>query len=462
MRDLDVDTTQETDTAEAQEDEDQDNEYYEEPFPYYLFKDTVPVERSATTSMAAFTPPSWEIASAVVVASAFFTNSALAAGVVWLCRDNLSGELRAVKINSADCSDPDNCTEFKMANIFRGFTCEELCFAGVSLLSEFFWLDGPNGQHLCSASPFFGPSLVGITRIYGFCPQLPKDICYRLALAMRFIHRQGVCYGDFRPDNIVFQLVPGVEKWRDAEVYANLGEPELVPVIKTTDGEFDAGVPKHLVARAKFHYGNGFCSTRIAVVDFGVAYKVDEAPNSSGIPLAYAPPEDIFITNQMGFASDIWSLACTISEIRLRRLPLGRENDVLSQVREMERDLGPLPKIYHGSYRDDFEGKFPNDPEDSSLPVTMSAEQLQYDCESSQLTGAPQTFCGPSSPPFASSPPSPQRRRQCWIPTTTGQPKCCRCTRRARVKCTKTLRIASTDHWARRTGRHSSSSSWTS
>lgn len=375
MRDLDVDTTQETDTAEAQEDEDQDDGYYEEPFPYYLFKDTVPVESISNYVYGGFHPP--KLGDCLGGGGRFRVLHKLGtggAGVVWLCRDNLSGELRAVKINSADCSDPDNCTEFKMANIFRGFTCEELRFAGVSLPSEFFWLDGPSGRHLCSVSPFFGSSLVGITRIYGFCPQLPKDICYRLALAMRFIHRQGVCHGDFRPDNIVFQLVPGVEKWRDAEVYANLGEPELVPVIKTTDGEFDAGVPKHLVARVNFHYGNGFCSTRIAVVDFGVAYKVDEAPNSSGIPLAYAPPEGIFITNQMGFASDIWSLACTISEIRLRRLPLGRENDVLSQVREMERDLGPLPKIYHGSYRDDFEGKFANDPEDSSLPVTMSAE----------------------------------------------------------------------------------------
>lgn len=57
---------------------------------------------------------------------------------MWLCRDKRSGELRPVKINSADCSDPDRCTEFKMAKIFRSYTSEELRFSGVSLPSEFF------------------------------------------------------------------------------------------------------------------------------------------------------------------------------------------------------------------------------------------------------------------------------------------------------------------------------------
>lgn len=174
MPDLDVDTTQETDTAEAQEDEDQDDEYYEEPFPYYLFKDTVPVESISNYVYGGFHPA--KLGDCLGGDGRFRVLHKLGtggAGVVWLCRDNLSGELRAVKINSADCSDPDNCTEFKMANIFRGFTCEELRFAGVSLLSEFFWLDGPNGRHLCSVSPFFGPSLVGITRIYGFARNFP-------------------------------------------------------------------------------------------------------------------------------------------------------------------------------------------------------------------------------------------------------------------------------------------------
>ncbi|KAK0752764.1 kinase-like domain-containing protein [Schizothecium vesticola] len=271
----------------------------------------------------------------------------------------LSGKLRAVKINAAELSDPDHCTEFKMAKIFQDYTCEELRFCGVSLPSEFFWLDGPNGRHLCSVLPFLGPNLMCISQIYGFCSQLLKDICFRLALAMRFVHRRGVCHGDFRPDNIVFQLVPGVEKWTDVEVYANLGESELVQVIKSTDGEFDAGVPEHLVARVKFHYGNGFCSTRIAVVDFGVAYK-------------------------MGFASDVWSLACTIAEIRTSQPPFGREDDVISHVREMERELGSLPQIYRGSYQDDFEGAFANDPEDDSLPAIMSSQQLKVDNESNE------------------------------------------------------------------------------
>ncbi|KAK1831434.1 kinase-like domain-containing protein [Podospora conica] len=356
------------------------------PFPYYLSNTEIAVEAISNYVPGGFHPV--KLGDCLGGGGRFRVLHKLGQGgngVVWLCRDKLSGELRAVKINAAMISNPDN-SEFRMAKIFQKYTSEEQLFCGISVPSEFFWLDGPNGRHLCSVSPFLGPNLVSITNVYGFCPQLLKDICFRLALAMRFIHRQGVCHGDFRPDNIVFQLVPGVEKWTDAEVYANLGEPELVKVIKTTDGEFDAGVPEDLVARVRFHLGNGFCSTRTAVVDFGVAYKVDEAPSSSGIPAPYAPPEDIFNTGNLGLASDLWSLACTLAQLRTGQIPFGDEGDILDQTYHMERVLGPLPPFYRASYLEDYEGTFANDPEDVSLPVSMTVEQWNDELQQNQAT----------------------------------------------------------------------------
>ncbi|KAK3353920.1 kinase-like domain-containing protein [Lasiosphaeria hispida] len=307
---------------------------------------------------------------------------------VWLCRDKLTNKLRAVKINAAGAftkpqrqceraeiteqanvpEKTNTIIEFEISQVFSGYSSEELAANGIALPLEYFWLEGPNGWHLCAVLPFFGPRLTNLFQVYAHCEELLKDICFQLALSMRFLHSHGICHGDFRPANVLLQLAEGVDDWTDEELLAAVGAPETIPIM-AVGGEHSPNVPRYLVSGLDIEFGSGLCSTKTAVADFGVAYRADRPPLSSGIPLPYAPPEDIFQRSSMGFASDIWSLGCTISQIRLSHLPFHEDADVDETIGEMEATIGPLPLLYRDSWKHEFQYDFANDEFDESLPV---------------------------------------------------------------------------------------------
>ncbi|KAK3353837.1 kinase-like domain-containing protein [Lasiosphaeria hispida] len=301
---------------------------------------------------------------------------------VWLCRDALTQKLRAVKINAACLAEEETkdigTSEFAVSETFRDHSADELAANGIVLPLEYFWLTGPNGTHLCSVLPFLGPQLTYVSRMYAHCDSLLKDICFQLVSSMDFLHRHGVCHGDFRPDNILFQLVDGADEWTDEELYAAVGVPETTTVVAMEGFEHQPTAPKQLVGAMKIDYGSGFCTNKTALVDFGVAYAIDDPPKSSGIPLGYAPPEDIFQRSSMGPASDIWSLACSIGQVRMGCLLFDERGEVEEAVAGMEGVLGPLPLLYRGPWKDDFGYGFVNDETDESLPVAMGPEDTAW------------------------------------------------------------------------------------
>jgi serine/threonine protein kinase len=275
-----------------------------------------------------------------------------------LCHDNIRNKWRAVKINSAIASATteygDNgssaCQHLRETSTF-----EERENHHIVLPLKSFQIDGPNGRHLCEVLPLLGPSLSGISDVYGHCESLLKHICYQIVEAMDFLHSKNVCHGDYRPQNILFRLADGVEEWPAQRIVEALGRRRVVPVrpfhfqSTATNGDTDHPErrPRYLVQNASIDYGCGDCVPRVAVIDFGLAY-IGQARQRIGTPLPYAAPEELLCLPTSGPKTDIWSLACTIYHVMTGMPPFAREEDDLKDtMRGIEAVLGPLPREHH-------------------------------------------------------------------------------------------------------------------
>lgn len=278
---------------------------------------------------------------------------------VWLCHDKTSKKWRAIKIMAAAASTPD-CADLKALELFKGVDPDELAANHIQLALDHFWIDGPNGRHLCFVLPFLGTNLTYLYGRYGHVPDLMKDICFQLVKALEFIHSHGLCHGDFRPDNILIRLAEGVDEWEEEMVMKKLlGPPALVPV-EHVDGleaerEREPGVPAYLVECSSIHYGSGACASEIAVIDFGVSYHASQPPvgKGTGIPMPYAAPEELLEQDQyLGFCTDIWALGVTIAKVRCGFTPFADEyDDFLGGLEKLEAIMGPMPEPYRTAWK---------------------------------------------------------------------------------------------------------------
>ncbi|KAK1774205.1 serine/threonine protein kinase [Copromyces sp. CBS 386.78] len=319
-------------------------------------------------------------------------------GTVWLCRDTIDGKPKALKILSGHSSEnaAKECPDFKALQLLTGSLSHEegLSFSQaaqthktaqdllrnhhIALPSEHFWLPyRPNGSHLCLITPFLGPNLEGFATAYGHVTDLVKHVCFQLVEAMHFMHQKGLCHGDFRPANILLCLKEDVDKMSDEELVEALGGVEMAKLTRTPGGntptegdkqeekEWPKELPRYFVGQADMTklISGGWCSSSVAVIDFGVSYPVNEPPSKgSGIPLGYAPPEEVIMGKdkhdkeatliKLGPKSDIWSLGVTISELALDYLLLAESaHDKLDGVANMEMFMGPIPEPFRSAFR---------------------------------------------------------------------------------------------------------------
>lgn len=76
---------------------------------------------------------------------------------VWLCRDSVAEMYVAVKIVIADESH-ENCIDLELIQLASAANGEP-GYHQLGLLLTHFWLDGPNGHHLCIVLPVHGPKV---------------------------------------------------------------------------------------------------------------------------------------------------------------------------------------------------------------------------------------------------------------------------------------------------------------
>lgn len=110
---------------------------------------------------------------------------------VWLARDTTSHRWAALKIVVASES---QTYEARSTIASHPSVIQSPHFA---VPDRRFWIDGPNGQHLCLVGPVLGPDLAKLSKgIYSrIKPDFAKEVSLRAAQALTQLHASGICHG---------------------------------------------------------------------------------------------------------------------------------------------------------------------------------------------------------------------------------------------------------------------------
>ncbi|KAK1770520.1 kinase-like domain-containing protein [Phialemonium atrogriseum] len=282
---------------------------------------------------------------------------------VWLCRDQHADtpSYVAVKILIASEAEKDSCSELLLAaNLTREREREREGIDKVNKLVS----QSPNGTHVCLVYPVLGPVARDAANIFDGQVdyiEILQEISRQAVAGLAALHSRGICHGDFRPWNILLEL-QGLDGLDEEQVLSLLGEPETTDVHIRTDSRPTPEMPyapKYLVYPPDF--GDVYLSVisrRTQVIDFGQSFDTSQRPPPAafGIPANYAAPE-VVLDSSGSTPMDLWSLGCTLYEIRLGR----RLFDVFQLVGLRKEDY-PWATYYSESDNESDTGATPSNP----------------------------------------------------------------------------------------------------
>lgn len=257
---------------------------------------------------------------------------------VWLCLDRKSRGFKwcAVKVLAAEVSTEDS-NELRFARILR-----QMHLKGSHLLPPFdhFWIEGPNGRHLCLVSDVVGPSITSVLVTD------PRDILFQAAESLQFLHQHGMCHGNLQPANIRFRI-PSHRRVNEAGIGNILGPPRRETVV-TLNAEGTQRGPTHVYQSKAFPIAQTD-DIEIAVIDFSATFEVDDPPQFSRLPLEHMSP-GVALDRELDPSMDVWALVTTIVLLRTDS-PMFAGLDRETLVQDFELRMGLMPNPYNVDHR---------------------------------------------------------------------------------------------------------------
>lgn len=190
-----------------------------------------------------------------------------------------------------------------------------------------FTIHGPNGDHSCYVTVPARASLSDLkdgSWIRLFQIDVARALAAQLVLAVDCIHDQGIVHGDLHMGNVLLKTTSDFDQLSLDQMYEKYGAPELDPVVHLQGKPLPPGVPSHGIMPiwlGEASEETTLAAARILVTDFGEAFScANEQKYESHTPLVVRPPEARFERKKpLSFASDIWTVACTVWAIIAQR-----------------------------------------------------------------------------------------------------------------------------------------------
>ncbi|RMD41612.1 hypothetical protein DV735_g3524, partial [Chaetothyriales sp. CBS 134920] len=280
---------------------------------------------------------------------------------VWLARDTLVNRWVALKIVIATESSTYNTRSVIAGHPgvvlptppARHITESESSLAGSSDLfitvDRQFWIDGPNGRHLCLVYPALGPDLSRLSRgIYSrLKPDFARQLSLQAAQALVQLHSNGLCHGDFTASNILLRLTDEFDSYEEDDLLTLFRPPQTAPLQTYSGKPPRPHGPDYIVEALNFCSSSAtvnVLSSKICVIDFDQSFTTTSPPQElPGIPAKYLAPE-VAVGLSPSPASDVWALGCAIFRIRT-----GDDiffdydtNCPADALREIAKAMGPL------------------------------------------------------------------------------------------------------------------------
>ncbi|KAK8091624.1 hypothetical protein PG997_001985 [Apiospora hydei] len=269
---------------------------------------------------------------------------------------------RYLEIHAASESSGDSSEQvIRNTLISQGVDGETARQHGIALPYETFYIESPNGRHLCSVIPFYGP----IFPWGRYTDQTDGDrvhqLCHSVTRAISYLHEHGICHGNIRPYNLRLFFKEGVMDKYTPDTISNLLSDcaKWGADLERIDGQPTPHAPKRVYSGLDWwDFGTDeelmeMLSTDVAIRDTGSAYlATDERPLCLDAPEEYRPPEAV-MGMKMGTKSDIWALAATITEVAngigMFDVEPGNKVEALMTIEEL---LGPVPEKYREAARE--------------------------------------------------------------------------------------------------------------